>query len=72
MTNYISDEQSLLSMPYLGFLDRDESTYLKTKDAMLSAGNPYFAAGPGFSGAGSVFIPVSIGPANVVVVHMST
>jgi meiotically up-regulated gene 157 (Mug157) protein len=47
-----ADIQSLLSMPYLGFLDRNESTYLKTKDAMLSAGNPYFAAGSGFSGAG--------------------
>jgi len=44
--------QSLLSMPYLGFLDRNETTYMKTKDAMLSAGNPYFAAGSGFSGAG--------------------
>jgi len=49
-----ADEQSLLSLPYLGFLERDEKTYLKTKDAMLSAGNPYFAAGSGFSGAGSV------------------
>jgi meiotically up-regulated gene 157 (Mug157) protein len=47
-----ADIQSLLSMPYLGFLDRNETTYLKTKDAMLSAGNPYFAAGSGFSGAG--------------------
>jgi meiotically up-regulated gene 157 (Mug157) protein len=47
-----ADNQSLLSMPYLGFLDRNETTYLKTKDAMLSAGNPYFAAGSGFSGAG--------------------
>jgi len=47
-----SDDQSLLSLPYLGFLDRNETTYLKTKDAMLSAGNPYFAAGSGFSGAG--------------------
>jgi meiotically up-regulated gene 157 (Mug157) protein len=43
-------------MPYLGFLDRDEKTYQRTKDAMLSKGNPYFAAGPGFSGAGSVLL----------------
>jgi meiotically up-regulated gene 157 (Mug157) protein len=48
----LANDQSLLSMPYLGFLDRNETTYLKTKDAMLSAGNPYFAAGSGFSGAG--------------------
>jgi len=41
-------------MPYLGFLDRDEKTYQHTKDVMLSKGNPYFAAGPGFTGAGSV------------------
>jgi meiotically up-regulated gene 157 (Mug157) protein len=49
---FSADIRSLLSMPYLGFLDRNESTYLKTKDAMLSSGNPYFAAGSGFSGAG--------------------
>lgn len=44
-------------MPYLGFLDRDEKTYQHTKDVMLSKGNPYFAAGPGFTGAGSVSSP---------------
>ena len=43
---------SLVSLPYLGFLPRNDSTYIKTKKAMFSRANPYFAIGQGFSGIG--------------------
>ncbi|KAM3443976.1 hypothetical protein NHJ13734_001700 [Beauveria thailandica] len=43
---------SLLSLPYLGFLPRNDSTYIKTKDAMLSRMNPYYAEGKKFKGVG--------------------
>ena len=44
--------QSLLSLPYLGFVDRNNPTYQKTKSAMLSRENPYYAAGKDFDGVG--------------------
>lgn len=52
---YIMDDAnvpSLLSLPYLGFLDRDDETYRKTKDAMFSRANPYYAVGEDFRGVG--------------------
>ncbi|KJZ75198.1 hypothetical protein HIM_05392 [Hirsutella minnesotensis 3608] len=52
---YIMDDAnvpSLVSLPYLGFLPRDDATYRKTKDAMFSRENPYYAAGKKFSGIG--------------------
>ncbi|KAM3463839.1 hypothetical protein MY5147_009618 [Beauveria neobassiana] len=52
---YIMDDAnvpSLLSLPYLGFLPRNDSTYIKTKDAMLSRMNPYYAEGKRFKGVG--------------------
>ncbi|PMB69317.1 Meiotically up-regulated 157 protein [Beauveria bassiana] len=52
---YIMDDAnvpSLLSLPYLGFLPRNDSTYIKTKDAMLSRMNPYYAEGKIFKGVG--------------------
>jgi meiotically up-regulated gene 157 (Mug157) protein len=52
---YIMDDAnvpSLLSLPYLGFLDRGDETYQKTKDAMFSSRNPYYAAGKSFQGVG--------------------
>lgn len=54
---YIMDDAnvpSLLSLPYLGFLSRNDSTYRKTKDAMFSRANPYYAVGKNFSGVGYV------------------
>lgn len=41
-----------MSLPYLGFLDREEETYKRTKDFLLSHRNPYFAEGEGFTGIG--------------------
>ncbi|KAF8076196.1 Six-hairpin glycosidase-like protein [Lyophyllum atratum] len=44
--------KSLLSLPYLGFLDRKDPAYKATRKVLLSAKNPYFAAGKTFSGTG--------------------
>ncbi|OAA47904.1 DUF1237 domain protein [Metarhizium rileyi] len=52
---YIMDDAnvpSLVSLPYLGFLPRSDSTYKKTKDAMFSRANPYYAVGQKFQGIG--------------------
>ncbi|KAI9172562.1 DUF1237 domain [Paramyrothecium foliicola] len=43
---------SLVSLPYLGFLERSDPTYVKTKDALWSRANPYYAEGKNFSGIG--------------------
>jgi meiotically up-regulated gene 157 (Mug157) protein len=44
---------SLVSFPYLGFMNRDDEAVVKTKQAMFSRKNPYYAEGPGgFSGIG--------------------
>ncbi|KAF8138188.1 Six-hairpin glycosidase-like protein [Boletus edulis] len=37
---------SLLSLHYLGFLDRNDSTYVKTKKMLMSRQNPYYCQGP--------------------------
>jgi meiotically up-regulated gene 157 (Mug157) protein len=52
---YIMDDAnvpSLVSLPYLGFLSRGDATYKKTKEAMFSRANPYYAAGEKFQGIG--------------------
>ncbi|KAJ6587330.1 Six-hairpin glycosidase-like protein [Mycena sp. CBHHK59/15] len=52
---YVMDDAnvpSLLSLPYLGFLDKHHPAYVATRKLLLSRGNPYFAAGRNFSGAG--------------------
>lgn len=43
---------SLVSLPYLGFVPRNNSAYVKTKEAMFSRANPYYAVGKNFSGIG--------------------
>ena len=48
--------QSLLSLPYLGFLDVDHPAYVKTRKILLSAQNPYYAAGKTFRGIGCVYL----------------
>lgn len=47
---------SLLSLPYLGFLEKDNWAYKKTKKTILSRQNPYYAQGQNFSGTG--WVPV--------------
>ncbi|KAF9769687.1 hypothetical protein IL306_012860, partial [Fusarium sp. DS 682] len=52
---YIMDDAnvpSLVSLPYLGFLKRDDPTYKKTKSTLFSRANPYYAVGKNFSGIG--------------------
>lgn len=41
---------SLLSLPYLGFLEVDHPAYVATRQSLLSRQNPYYAAGKNFSG----------------------
>lgn len=48
---------SLLALPLLGFLDKDEKTYQNTRKMILSKeGNPYFLTGTDFSGIGGPHI----------------
>ncbi|KAF8232422.1 hypothetical protein L208DRAFT_1397383 [Tricholoma matsutake] len=52
---YVMDDAnvpSLLSLPYLGFLDKKHPSYLATRELLLSSRNPYFAAGKTFRGIG--------------------
>ncbi|KAI0650006.1 Six-hairpin glycosidase-like protein [Trametes meyenii] len=52
---YVMDDAnvpSLLSLPYLGFLDKSHPAYVKTRKVLLSRNNPYYAAGKNFSGIG--------------------
>ncbi|ORX39562.1 DUF1237 domain protein [Kockovaella imperatae] len=42
----------LVSLPYIGFLDRSDETYQRTKAAMFSRQNPYYGEGGGFKGFG--------------------
>lgn len=43
---------SLVSLPYLGFLERNDPTYIKTKEMLFTRANPYYAVGKKFSGIG--------------------
>lgn len=50
---------SLLSLPYIGYLDRNDTTYQNTRNMVLSReGNPYFFEGYG-SGIGGPHVGVS-------------
>ncbi|KAF5393651.1 hypothetical protein D9757_000199 [Collybiopsis confluens] len=52
---YVMDDAnvpSLLSLPYLGFLKKDNPAYVASRKLLLSRKNPYFAAGQNFSGIG--------------------
>jgi len=52
---YVMDDAnvpSLLSLPYLGFLDRSNPAYIATRKLLLSKNNPYYSAGKTFNGVG--------------------
>ncbi|OJA20895.1 hypothetical protein AZE42_00869 [Rhizopogon vesiculosus] len=54
-SRYVMDDAnvpSLLSLPYLGFLDMNHHAYVKTKGILMSRGNPYYAKGKNFFGIG--------------------
>ncbi|KAI0049554.1 glycoside hydrolase family 125 protein [Auriscalpium vulgare] len=56
---YVMDDAnvpSLLSLPYLGFLEKDHPAYLATRKLLLSRGNPYYSAGKTFGGIGGPHI----------------
>ena len=45
-------KKSLLSLPYLQFLDRSDPAYIATRKLLLSRNNPYYSAGKTFNGVG--------------------
>lgn len=53
--NFMDDANvpSLLSMPYLGTIDRDDPLYLRTRKFVLSRSNPYYFSGISGHGVGS-------------------
>jgi len=58
---YVMDDAnvpSLLSLPYLGFLEKNNPAYIATRKVLLSRRNPYYAAGKNFSGIGGPHIDV--------------
>lgn len=48
---------SLLSLPYLGYVEKDDEIYLNTRKAVLSELNPYFYKGKVAEGVGSPHTP---------------
>ncbi|KJA30100.1 glycoside hydrolase family 125 protein [Hypholoma sublateritium FD-334 SS-4] len=54
-SRYVMDDAnvpSLLSLPYLGFLNKTHPAYVATRQLLLSRGNPYYSAGKTFNGIG--------------------
>ncbi|KAF8309756.1 hypothetical protein DL93DRAFT_2170181 [Clavulina sp. PMI_390] len=54
-SQYLMDDAnvpSLMSLPYLGFLDKSDAVYKSTKTKLLSRQNPYYAKGSNFFGIG--------------------
>ncbi|KAH9951757.1 Six-hairpin glycosidase-like protein [Amylocystis lapponica] len=52
---YVMDDAnvpSLLSLPYLGFLNISHPAYVATRKVVLSRANPYYVVGKNFSGVG--------------------
>lgn len=48
---------SLLSMPYMGWCDKEDPRYLNTRKVILSAQNPYYYHGTNLRGIGSPHTP---------------
>jgi len=60
-SHYMMDDAnvpSLLSLPYLGFLDKNDPKYVATRKVLLSRQNPYFTAGRIFSGIGGPHVDI--------------
>ncbi|KIM45997.1 glycoside hydrolase family 125 protein [Hebeloma cylindrosporum] len=56
---YVMDDAnvpSLMSLPYLGFLDKQHPTYIATRKILFSRQNPYYSAGKTFNGIGGPHI----------------
>ena len=52
-----ANSPSLLALPYLGYLNKTEETYLKTRALLWSKMNPYFYSGSVASGISSPHTP---------------
>lgn len=64
---------SLLSLPYLGALDKEDAQYISTKDFILSESNPYFFKGTKASGIGSQHTPAEyIWPISIAMEGLTT
>jgi meiotically up-regulated gene 157 (Mug157) protein len=65
---------SLLSLPFLGFVDKDDPVYKNTRKMVLSRqGNPYFLEGPDFKGIGGPHIGTrNAWPMSVIVQIMTS
>jgi meiotically up-regulated gene 157 (Mug157) protein len=53
---YLMDDAnipSLLALPYLGYVAKDDPVYLRTREFLLSSNNPYFFSGQAGEGIGS-------------------
>ncbi len=48
---------SLLSLPYLGYCEKDDPVYMNTRRFVLSKSNPYYYSGAAASGVGSPHTP---------------
>jgi meiotically up-regulated gene 157 (Mug157) protein len=58
---------SLLAMPYLGLVDRDDPNYLRTRAFVLSPDNPYFFSGQAAEGIGGPHVGLDmIWPMSVI------
>ncbi|KAF2727295.1 COG4-domain-containing protein [Polyplosphaeria fusca] len=58
---------SLLSAPFLGYVDAEDSVYAATRRKILSRENPYFAWGPVMEGVGSPHtLPGKVWPMAVI------
>ncbi|THH17624.1 hypothetical protein EW146_g3227 [Bondarzewia mesenterica] len=58
---YVMDDAnvpSLLALPYIGFVERNNSAYMTTRELLLSRRNPYYARGMNFSGIGGPHVNV--------------
>ncbi|KAI0092796.1 Six-hairpin glycosidase-like protein [Irpex rosettiformis] len=58
---YVMDDAnvpSLLSLPYLGFLEKTNPAYVATRKLLLSRKNPYYAQGKSFRGIGGPHVDV--------------
>ena len=64
---------SLLALPMLGFLEKNDPLYLRTRKMVLSKGNPYFLRGEAFQGVGGPHIGlVNAWPMSVLVQAMTS
>lgn len=64
---------SLLSAPFLGYLDKEDATYLRTRAFLLSKSNPWYCSGTVISAIGSPHIrPCAVWPMSKIMQAMTT